>query len=122
MLNKERKKQNRHRVIPIFLTCCDFDRLFQIIYSLDNARNLFDLLKITIETKDFQEMRIGIMVTNLTLGESITNRSDFRFWKLFIDISSESLDANLDLCDSKHGIFEGISLSFGDIDLEILHI
>lgn len=67
-------------------------------------------------------MRISIMMTNFTLSKGITDRSDFRLWKLFIDISPKSLYTDFNLCDSEHSIFECISFSLSHIDLKILDI
>lgn len=67
-------------------------------------------------------MRVSVLMANFAFGEGVADSTDFWLGKFFENITPESFDGNFDLCDSQHGVFDGVLFGGSGMDFEVLNV
>src|SRR5690606_35773917 len=94
----------------------------QIVDTTFDTRNLNEFFKFIVIPQHFQQTRIRLTMTKLTLGKGATQSIQFRFGKMIVQIAPECFYGYFYLGDSQQSPFYRIALRIGKVTVEILRI
>ncbi len=119
------KQWEQHDGVNIVFVLCGprkVNRLLEIIHALLDSRNVFNFGKLIVQAEYFQQVSVGVGVSDFWLCESSSHCPNLWLRHLFVDISPERLNRYFNLSDGQHGVFNSVTLWLVYVDMEVLHV